>query len=81
MKSEKVWCVRFAAGFRPRVGSDQRLLCKSARVHHGFSREDVEDEVRRMAEQAGLSRYLVLFSTEEFKRVPNIRIKENGGGI
>ena len=49
-------------------------------VHHGFSREEVEDEVRRLAAQAGLSRYLVLFSTEEFKRVPNVRVKENGGG-
>jgi DNA-binding Lrp family transcriptional regulator len=49
-------------------------------VHHGFSREEVADEVRRLAEQAGLYRYLVLFSTEEFKRVPNVRVRENGGG-
>ena len=49
-------------------------------VHHGFSRGEVEDEVRRLAGHAGLSRYLVMFSTEEFKRVPNIRMKENGGG-
>jgi DNA-binding Lrp family transcriptional regulator len=48
-------------------------------VHHGFSREEVHDEVRRIADQAGLSDYLILFSTEEFKRVPNVRIRENGG--
>ncbi|OPY37384.1 MAG: putative HTH-type transcriptional regulator [Methanoregula sp. PtaU1.Bin051] len=49
-------------------------------VHHGFSRKEVESEIRRLAGQAGMSRYLILFSTEEFKRVPNIRIRENGGG-
>ena len=40
----------------------------------------MEEEVRRLAGQAGLSRYLILFSTEEFKRVPNVRVKANGGG-
>ncbi len=50
-------------------------------VHHGYSREEVEEEVRRLAERAGLSRYLVLFSTEEFKRVPNIRVRENGRAV
>jgi len=49
-------------------------------VHHGRSRESVEDEVRKTAEAAGLSEYLILFSTEEFKRVPHVRIKENGRG-
>jgi len=49
-------------------------------VHHGHSREEVEEEVRRLAEKAGLFRYVVLFSTREFKRVPNVRIRENGGG-
>ena len=49
-------------------------------VHHGFSRKEVEEEVRRLAEQTGLSRYLILFSTEEFKRVPNVRVRENGRG-
>ncbi|MDD1706160.1 MAG: AsnC family transcriptional regulator [Methanoregulaceae archaeon] len=49
-------------------------------VHHGFSRKEVEEEVRRLAEQTGLSRYLILFSDEEFKRVPNVRVRENGGG-
>jgi DNA-binding Lrp family transcriptional regulator len=49
-------------------------------VHHGFSRKEVEEEVRRLAEQTGLSRYLILFSTGEFKRVPNVRVRENGSG-
>jgi siroheme decarboxylase len=49
-------------------------------VHHGHSREEVEDEVRKIADEAGLSEYLILFSTEEFKRVPYVRIRENGGG-
>lgn len=49
-------------------------------VHHGYAREDVEAEVRRLSLETGLSRYLILFSTEEFKRVPNVRVKENGGG-
>jgi DNA-binding Lrp family transcriptional regulator len=48
-------------------------------VHHGYSRREVEEEVRRLAEQIGLSRYLILFSNKEFKRVPNIRVRENGG--
>lgn len=50
-------------------------------VHHGFSREEVQEEVRMIADRAGLHEYVVLFSTDEFKRVPNVRIRENGGGI
>jgi DNA-binding Lrp family transcriptional regulator len=49
-------------------------------VHHGYSREEVEAEVREIADRAGLPRYLVLFSTGEFKRVPNVRVRDNGGG-
>jgi len=49
-------------------------------VHHGRSREAVTDEVRKIADAAGLSDYLILFSTKEFKRVPHVRIKENGRG-
>ncbi|HVP97614.1 siroheme decarboxylase subunit beta [Methanoregula sp.] len=49
-------------------------------VHHGRSREAVEDEVRKIAGAAGLSDYLVLFSTEEYKRVPHVRVNENGRG-
>jgi DNA-binding Lrp family transcriptional regulator len=49
-------------------------------VHHGRSREAVEEEVRKIAGAAGLSDYLVLFSTEEYKRVPHVRIRKNGRG-
>jgi DNA-binding Lrp family transcriptional regulator len=49
-------------------------------VHHGYSREMVQNEVRAIAEQIGCpdSDYLILFSTREFKRVPNVRMRENG---
>jgi siroheme decarboxylase len=49
-------------------------------VHHGYSREQVLDEVKEIAEKIGCLDYLVLFSTREFKRVPNVRMRENGGG-
>jgi DNA-binding Lrp family transcriptional regulator len=49
-------------------------------VHHGRSREVVEEEIRKIAGAAGLSEYLVLFSTDEYKRVPHLRIRENGRG-
>jgi DNA-binding Lrp family transcriptional regulator len=48
-------------------------------VHHGYSREQVEEEVRSVAEQVGCPDHLVVFSSREFKRVPNVRILENGG--
>lgn len=50
-------------------------------VHHGYSRDQVLDDVRAIAEQTGCLDYTVLFSTREFKRVPNVRMRENGGGI
>jgi len=50
-------------------------------VHHGSTRGDVEDEVRGCAEAAGLDEYTVIFSTEELKRVPAVRVRENGGGL
>lgn len=49
-------------------------------VHHGRSRPEVEEEVQRIGQLTGLDEYLILFSTEEFKRVPNVRVRENGGG-
>jgi DNA-binding Lrp family transcriptional regulator len=49
-------------------------------VHHGYTREEVLDEVRGISEKTGLRDYIVLFSTKEFKRVPNVRIGENGRG-
>jgi hypothetical protein len=50
-------------------------------VHHGYSRDQVFGEVRAIAEQTGCPDYVVLFSTREFKRVPNVRMRENGGGV
>ena len=50
-------------------------------VHHGYSRGQVLDDVRAVAEQTGFRDYTVLFSTREFKRVPNVRMRENGSGI
>ncbi len=47
-------------------------------VHHGYSRDAVLAEIATLAGHTGLHDYVVLFSTEEFKRVPNVRIKENG---
>jgi hypothetical protein len=41
----------------------------------------VLDEVRAVAEQIGGPDYLVLFSTREFKRVPNVRMRENGRDV
>ncbi len=49
-------------------------------VHHGTSREEVLEQVRAVAEMSGCPDYTVLFSSREFKRVPNVRIGENGGG-
>lgn len=49
-------------------------------VHHGTSRDEVLGQVRAVAETIGCPDYTVLFSTREFKRVPNVRIGENGGG-
>lgn len=48
-------------------------------VHHGCSCDAVLDEVSTIADRIGVADYVVLFSTEEFKRVPNVRIGENGG--
>jgi DNA-binding Lrp family transcriptional regulator len=49
-------------------------------VHHGYCREQVLDEVRQIAAEVGSPDYQVLFSTREYKRVPNVRMRENGGG-
>jgi DNA-binding Lrp family transcriptional regulator len=49
-------------------------------VHHGRTREAVLAEVRALANRTGIDEYVVLFSTWEFKRVPNVRVGENGGG-
>jgi DNA-binding Lrp family transcriptional regulator len=49
-------------------------------VHHGYSKDQVLDEVKAVAEKTGCPDYAVLFSTCEFKRVPNVRMRENGSG-
>jgi DNA-binding Lrp family transcriptional regulator len=50
-------------------------------VHHGSTRGDVEAEVEKIAELTGLNEYTLIFSTEELKRVPAVRVRENGGGL
>ncbi|MCX6699502.1 MAG: AsnC family transcriptional regulator [Methanomicrobiales archaeon] len=50
-------------------------------VHHGYSKDQVLDDVRSIAVQTHCPEYAVLFSTREFKRVPNVRMQENGGGV
>jgi DNA-binding Lrp family transcriptional regulator len=50
-------------------------------VHHGYSRDAVLAEIRTLAGHIDAQDYVVLFSTEEFKRVPNVRIRENGSNI
>ncbi|MGD0534168.1 MAG: siroheme decarboxylase subunit beta [Methanoregula sp.] len=50
-------------------------------VHHGYSKDRVLDEVKAVAEKIGCSEYTVLFSTREFKRVPNVRLQEHGGDV
>ena len=50
-------------------------------VHHGYSRDAVLAEIRTLADNINVHEYVVLFSTEEFKRVPNVRIKKNGSTL
>jgi DNA-binding Lrp family transcriptional regulator len=50
-------------------------------VHHGSSRQGVMEEVEQCAEMANLDEYIVIFSTEELKRVPAVRVRENGGDL
>ncbi len=50
-------------------------------VHHGRSQAAVLDEVRSIAACIRTSDYVVLFSTREFKRVPNIRVGEDRSGL
>lgn len=45
-------------------------------VHHGRSRKGVLLQVRKLADMTGAGNYVVLFSTEEFKRVPAARMNE-----
>jgi len=40
-------------------------------VHHGWTRRQVRKEVAQISEMTGYSEYLILFSTDEYKRVPH----------
>ena len=50
-------------------------------VHHGYEKEIVTEEIRSMAEQIGIEQYVILFSTEECKRVPHVRIGFSGENL
>jgi len=50
-------------------------------VHHGRSRTGVLAQIEMLAEKSAVSVYVVLFSTEEFKRIPAVRISEGGGKL
>jgi len=45
-------------------------------VHHGWSEDEVRDEIRMIAEKAGYPEYIVMFSTREYKRTPHTRVDE-----
>jgi len=47
-------------------------------VHHRADRNAVTEEVRALASGAGISDYTIIFSSKELKRVPAVRIRENG---
>lgn len=49
-------------------------------VHNGSSRKDVAAGVEKLAEMTKLDDN-IFFSTEELKRVPAVRARENGGAL
>lgn len=49
-------------------------------VHHNRTQDEVYSIVRRFAGEEGITGYQVLFSTEELKRVPAVRINQTGEG-
>lgn len=49
-------------------------------VHHGYSRDQVLGEVATISRETGILKYVVLFSTREFKRVPDVRIRDRDAG-
>ena len=69
-------CVTHCYERRPVPGKWEYTLYT---VHHGYSRAGVCEEIQRLSKAVGVNEYVVLFSTEEFKRVPNVRVRENGG--
>jgi len=50
-------------------------------VHHKRSRDEVYEEVRSIADEIGITDYIVLFSTEELKRLPAVRIDDIMGDL
>jgi len=50
-------------------------------VHHGYDKEIVTEEIKSMAEETGIEQYVIIFSTEECKRVPHIRIGISGENL
>jgi len=45
-------------------------------VHHGWTRRQVSEEVAKISEMTGYTEYRVLFSTEEYKRVPHTKTQD-----
>lgn len=45
-------------------------------VLHGWSREQVLAEVEMIAQKTGFSEYIVLFSTDEYKRTPHMSVQD-----
>lgn len=42
-------------------------------VHHGWSFDQVREEIAMIAEKTGYKEYIVLFSTDEYKRTPHTK--------
>ena len=64
-------------GARYRAGGTTRIIPFTTRA----AGQDVTAEVKRCAEMSGLYEYTIIFSTEELKRVPAVRVGENGGEL
>ncbi|MDD1728873.1 MAG: AsnC family transcriptional regulator [Methanospirillum sp.] len=47
-------------------------------VHHGWSHDQVLREISMIAEKTGYAEYVVLFSTDEYKRTPHTRVYDLG---
>ncbi|MGV8110440.1 siroheme decarboxylase subunit beta [Methanospirillum sp.] len=45
-------------------------------VHHGWSHEQVIQEIRMIAEKTGYHDFIILFSTDEYKRTPHTRVDD-----
>ena len=45
-------------------------------VHHGWTQSQVLTDIAKIAEKTGLSEYVVLFSSYEFKRTPHVIVQD-----